>query len=291
MRTGRNRVRPDGVFHLGRHRHSRHAVKARRIVRTDVRTGRCYTALLHDGIRSSRGICRDLCHTPLSAQRRYLFHRHCRSHGRHSDTIGACGGKSGEARLVYTGNAAIITGILLLVFAHNIPCYLLLAALLGYSFGAVQPALQTMVMPAERRGAASSTFFVAFDFGIALGGFFAGLLVKYREYDDMFLGMLLVLLLSIVLHYLFGRRHPSSSPPQKKSIRPEPATAEVRHLRSNMFQTDILVLISRIYTINNMLLMRFSFFRLCIILCCSSYAFVSAKSNRVSAASVRGLVV
>lgn len=205
MRTGRSGVRPDGVFHLGRHRHSRHVVKARRIVRTDVRTGRCYTALLHDGIRSSRGICRDLCRTPLSAQRRYLFHRHCRSHGRHSDTIGACGGKSGEARLVYTGNAAIITGILLLVFAHNIPCYLLLAALLGYSFGAVQPALQTMVMPAERRGAASSTFFVAFDFGIALGGFFAGLLVKYREYDDMFLGMLLVLLLSIVLHYLFGR--------------------------------------------------------------------------------------
>ena len=100
MRTGRSGVRPDGVFHLGRHRHSRHAVKARRIVRTDVRAGRCYTTLLHDGIRSSRGICRDLCRTPLSAQR--------------------------EARRVYTGNAAIITGILLLVFAHNIPCYLLL---------------------------------------------------------------------------------------------------------------------------------------------------------------------
>lgn len=90
------------------------------------------------------------------------------------------------------------------------------AALLGYSFGAVQSALQTMAMLVERRGAASSTFFVAFDFGIALGGFFAGLLVKYREYDDMFLGMLLVLLLSIILHYLFGRRHPSSSPPSQK---------------------------------------------------------------------------
>ena len=140
---------------------------------------------------------------------------------------GTCGGKSGEARLVYTGNAAIITGILLLVFAHNIPCYLLSVALLGYSFGVMQSALQTMAMPAERRGAASSTFFVAFDFGIALGGFFAGLLVKYREYDDMFLGMLLVLLLfSIVLHYLFGRRHPSSSPPlPKKRIRHEPDNA------------------------------------------------------------------
>ena len=96
------------------------------------------------------------------------------------------------------------------------------AALLGYSFGAVQSALQTMAMLVERRGAASSTFFV---FGIALGGFLAGLLVKYRGYDDMFLGMLLVLLLSIVLHYLFGRRHPSSSPPQKKRIRHEPDNA------------------------------------------------------------------
>ena len=79
--------------------------------------------------------------------------------------------KYGEAQLVYTENAAIITGILLLVFAHNIPCYLLSVALLGYSFGVMQSALQTMAMPAERRGAASSTFFVAFDFGIELGGF------------------------------------------------------------------------------------------------------------------------
>ena len=77
---------------------------------------------------------------------------------------GTCGGKSGEARLVYTGNAAIITGILLLL-------PVVVAALLGYSFGAVQSALQTMAMLVERRGAASSTFFVAFDFGIALGGF------------------------------------------------------------------------------------------------------------------------
>ena len=116
MRTGRSGVRPDGVFHLGRHRHSRHAVKARRIVRTDVRAGRCYTTLLHDGIRSSRGICRDLCRTPPSEGIYFIG----------IAVAGTCGGKSGEARLVYTGNAAIITGILLLVFAHNIPCYLLL---------------------------------------------------------------------------------------------------------------------------------------------------------------------
>ena len=128
----------------------------------------------------------------------------------------------GEARLVYTGNAAIVAGILLLVFAHNVPCYLLSAALLGYSFGAIQPSLQTMAMHAvapERRGAASSTFLVAFDFGIALGGFLAGVLVKYLDYDAMFLCMIVPCVLSWAYYYVFGRRHASSfNPPVRTAV-------------------------------------------------------------------------
>lgn len=127
--------------------------------------------------------------------------------------LGRAVDRYGEARLVYTGNLAIIAGILLLVFAHNTPCYLLSAVLLGYSFGAIQPSLQTMAMHAvapERRGAASSTFFVAFDFGIALGGFLAGVLVKWFGYDAMFLWMIAPCLLSWSYYYLFGRNHASS---------------------------------------------------------------------------------
>ena len=133
----------------------------------------------------------------------------------------------GEANLVYSGNAAIVAGILLLVFAHNTPCYLLSALLLGYSFGAIQPSLQTMAMHAvtpERRGAANSTFFVAFDFGIALGGFMAGLLIKYFGYDLMFLVIALSCVLSAAYYHVFGRRHVSSFNP-KNRIHPTPATA------------------------------------------------------------------
>ena len=55
---------------------------------------------------------------------------------------------------------------------------------------------------------------------------FAGLLVKYRGYNDMFLAMLLASLLSIIYYYLFGCRHPSSFiPPPKKRIRHEPDNA------------------------------------------------------------------
>lgn len=125
----------------------------------------------------------------------------------------------GEARLVYSGNAAIIAGILLLVLAHNVPCYVLSALLLGYSFGAIQPSLQTMAMhavPPERRGAASSTFFVAFDFGIALGGFLAGVLVKYFGYDMMFIIIAFSCVLSWAYYYVFGRRHASSFNPANR---------------------------------------------------------------------------
>lgn len=133
--------------------------------------------------------------------------------------LGRAVDKYGEANLVYTGNAAIIAGILLLVFAHNVPCYILSALLLGYSFGAVQPSLQTMAMHAvapERRGAASSTFFVAFDFGIAIGGFLAGVLVKHFGYDVMFLLIALSCVLSLAYYYVFGRRHASSFNPQNR---------------------------------------------------------------------------
>lgn len=127
----------------------------------------------------------------------------------------------GEGVLVYTGNAAIIAGILLLVLAHNVPCYVLSALLLGYSFGAIQPSLQTMAMhavPPERRGAASSTFFVAFDFGIALGGFLAGVLVKYFGYDMMFIIIAFSCVLSIAYYYAFGRCHASSFNPRNRMV-------------------------------------------------------------------------
>lgn len=130
--------------------------------------------------------------------------------------LGRAVDKYGEAPMVYTGNVAIVAGILLLVLAHNIPCYVLSALLLGYSFGAIQPSLQTMAMHAvapERRGAASSTFFVAFDFGIALGGFVAGVLVKHLGYDNMFLLIAVTGVLSLIYYYIFGRNHQSSLNP------------------------------------------------------------------------------
>ncbi|MCD7710088.1 MAG: cytidylate kinase family protein [Porphyromonadaceae bacterium] len=154
--------------------------------------------------------------------------------------------KYGESLLVYTGNIAIIAGILFLVFIHNIPCYILSALLLGYSFGAIQPSLQTMAMHAvapERRGAANSTFFVAFDLGIALGGFIAGVLIKYFGYDNMFLLMIVSCLFSCGYYYFFGRNHASSFNPKARKMQD---AGEVSG-REYSGETPLIVTISREY--------------------------------------------
>ncbi len=121
--------------------------------------------------------------------------------------------RHGEELLVYTGNAACISAVLLLVLCDNVPCFILSALCLGYSFGAIVPSLQTMAMHAvspDRRGAATSTFFVAFDLGVAVGGFLAGALIKSMGYDAMFLIITAFCLFSLVYYFVVGRNHASS---------------------------------------------------------------------------------
>lgn len=153
----------------------------------------------------------------------------------------------GEARLVYSGNAAAFAGILLLVLAHNAPCYILSAILLGYSFGAVQPSLQTMAMHAvapERRGAASSTFYVAFDLGIAIGGFLAGWLIKWVDYDAMFLIIALFCAFSGLYYSKYGRHHASSfNPSTRRKTQPDVTTVTLAGAQD----LPLIVTISREY--------------------------------------------
>ena len=154
--------------------------------------------------------------------------------------------KYGEARLVYSGNAAALVAILLLVLSHNVPSYVLSALLLGYSFGAVQPSLQTMAMHAvapERRGAASSTFYVAFDLGIALGGFLAGLLIKWIGYDAMFLIIAVFCIFSTAYYFKFGRNHASSFNPALRRG-PEAPTVTINDVAEEL---PLVVTISREY--------------------------------------------
>jgi MFS family permease/cytidylate kinase len=156
----------------------------------------------------------------------------------------------GEGILVYTGNGAIIVGVLLLVFAHSPVWFIVSAIMLGYSFGAVQPSLQTMAMHSvtpERRGAASSTFFCAFDLGIAIGGFLAGVLVKYFGYDCMFVCINISSVLSLLYYIIFGRNHESSLNPRNKTIYAVETAVPASESIADMAKLPLIITISRQY--------------------------------------------
>jgi predicted MFS family arabinose efflux permease len=87
--------------------------------------------------------------------------------------------RSGPAMVLRMGFLLLIVGFVALSFAHSTGMYLLSAFLIGTGNGIVMPSFQTMInaiVPQERRGAANSTFFAAFDVGIGAGMMLAGYL-------------------------------------------------------------------------------------------------------------------
>ena len=113
----------------------------------------------------------------------------------------------------------MLLALLLLGLFPNRITYFLAAALSGYGFGGLEPALQSMavaIAPPERRGSANSTFLCAYDIGIGLGGGVAGSLISAVGYERMFVVMGVFNVLAIVIYVLFGRTHPSSFTYRKK---------------------------------------------------------------------------
>lgn len=132
-------------------------------------------------------------------------------------TLGKLADRKGEGVFVYTCNAAMLCAFLLLAFVPGKGAYFLAAALAGYGFGGLEPALQSMavhIAPPERRGAANSTFLCAYDIGIGLGGGAAGVLITLWGYSAMFAILPAANIASVLLYFFWGSRHPSSLRPK-----------------------------------------------------------------------------
>lgn len=102
------------------------------------------------------------------------------------------GDRKGFAYVFYPGVMCIVLSFLLLssATATNAIYFFAVAAILkAIGIGAVQPAVQASVMKnvsAERRGAATSTFYVGADLGQASSPYVAGKMIDTSGYSDMF---------------------------------------------------------------------------------------------------------
>lgn len=95
----------------------------------------------------------------------------------------------------------ILIGILLLVLGPGKVTFLMAAFFIGLGVGSFMPAYQTFFVnmsSANQRGLASSSFFMAFDFGMSVSILASAFFVKYMDFGQIFLLGALLLVMSLL---------------------------------------------------------------------------------------------
>jgi len=119
--------------------------------------------------------------------------------------------KQGPSAVSVLGIILLVAGFPILAFIQTPLGFHTAALILGLGYGMIMPTFQTMVnniAPANRRGAANSTFFTAFDLGIGLGMIGTGILSQWLGFGHTFiissamnLAALTLFGLSTIKHY------------------------------------------------------------------------------------------
>ncbi len=108
-------------------------------------------------------------------------------------------------RRVYLAFAVFVLYLVTISLCNNFVVYIIAALLWSVLFGILTPTLQSIAIkaaPAERRGAASSTFHCASDVGIIVGSFLGGRLSDAFGYSKMFLFGLIPVVLSFIYYFI-----------------------------------------------------------------------------------------
>lgn len=124
--------------------------------------------------------------------------------------VGKIFDRKGPNYLVYPGLSFFVIGLLLLAFANGSISLLAAGCVIGFGYGAVFPALQTLSIsaaPAQRAGTASATFFLLYDIGVGLGSFVFGLLSSSIGFKSMYVVAAIIGLLGITLYFALFRKN------------------------------------------------------------------------------------
>ncbi len=115
----------------------------------------------------------------------------------------------GENVLIYPGLVIFVAGIIGLSLANSPFLFLISGGIIGVAYGALLPSFQTLpikVSPVDRRGLATSTFFLFFDTGYSVGSYILGIIASHSSYRTMYFLSALVAGLAIVLYYWLHHR-------------------------------------------------------------------------------------
>ena len=104
----------------------------------------------------------------------------------------------------------LIIGFPILALVRNAYGFYISAVILGFGNGVVWPTFQTMInniVPANRRGAANSTAFMAMDLGMGLGMILAGAISQYYSISAAFITCSALSAIGLTLFLKYTLRH------------------------------------------------------------------------------------
>ncbi|MDR2671707.1 MAG: MFS transporter [Coriobacteriales bacterium] len=117
--------------------------------------------------------------------------------------------RRGYALPIVLGLLCDSTAMALVNMSTSLELFLVAAVVFGVGQGCVLSALQTMAIanvPFERRGAATSTFFIFFDLGIGLGAIASGLVANQLGFSSLYIVFAVLPLVALGIYLIFGRR-------------------------------------------------------------------------------------
>lgn len=111
--------------------------------------------------------------------------------------------RKGHLYVFLPGTFMIFTAMLLLAWLPSTLVLWVAAAIYGFGFGTVQPALQAWSVDkaaADRKGMANATFFSFFDLGIGIASIFFGFLASTINYTSIYIASALSILCSMGIY-------------------------------------------------------------------------------------------
>ena len=123
--------------------------------------------------------------------------------------VGRLTDRLGLVKIIIPAIFCFATAFIIFSYSNTLWMFLLAGFVAAFGFGACQPAIQTLAMKTvapEKRGAASSTIFIAMDSAFLFGPVLAGTMVELFGYSTMWRLNLLPMSIALALVLFFNKR-------------------------------------------------------------------------------------
>ncbi len=111
-------------------------------------------------------------------------------------------------KILQVGTIVVISAGILFISYLTEWTFPAVAIALGVGFGLVAPSIQAMIInlvPANRRGTANSTYFIALDLGSGLGMLLGGTIAHIWDYRAIYIIAILLSCAALMLYYLYAK--------------------------------------------------------------------------------------